>query len=67
MPLRPEIEEYYGRGEEPERLTPGAEGRLEYLRTQALLERLLRALERVESAPSLLGASAHLLAVGRRG
>lgn len=29
-------------------------------------ERLLRALERVESAPSLLGASAHLLAVGRR-
>jgi SAM-dependent methyltransferase len=27
---------------------------------------LLRAIERVESAPSLLGASAHLLAVGRR-
>ena len=29
-------------------------------------ERLLRAIERVETAPSLLGASAHLLAVGRR-
>ena len=28
--------------------------------------RLLRALERVERAPSLLGASAHLLAAGRR-
>jgi len=29
-------------------------------------ERLLRAIERVETVPSLLGASAHLLAVGRR-
>jgi SAM-dependent methyltransferase len=29
-------------------------------------DRLLRAIERVENAPSLLGASAHLLAVGRR-
>ncbi len=30
-------------------------------------ERLLRAVARVEAAPSLLGASAHLLAAGRRG
>jgi hypothetical protein len=29
-------------------------------------EQLLRAIERVETAPALLGASAHLLAVGRR-
>jgi ubiquinone/menaquinone biosynthesis C-methylase UbiE len=31
-----------------------------------LRERILRAVERIERAPSLLGASAHLLAVGRR-
>jgi hypothetical protein len=29
-------------------------------------ERLLRGIARVEREPSLLGASAHLLAVGRR-
>lgn len=28
--------------------------------------RLFRALERVEAAPSLLGASAHLMAIGTR-
>jgi ubiquinone/menaquinone biosynthesis C-methylase UbiE len=38
----------------------------DHLGDPARRERLLRALERVESAPSLLGASAHLLAVGRR-
>jgi SAM-dependent methyltransferase len=43
MPLPPEIAEYYGRGDEPERLTRGPEGQLELLRTQALLERLLPA------------------------
>ena len=41
MSLPPEIAEYYGRGEEPERLTRGPEGQLELLRTQVLLERLL--------------------------
>src|SRR4051794_6669609 len=43
MSLPPEIAEYYGRGEEAERLTRGPEGQLELLRTQALLERLLPA------------------------
>jgi SAM-dependent methyltransferase len=43
MSLPPEIAEYYARGDEPERLTRGPEGRLEYLRTQRLLERLLPA------------------------
>jgi hypothetical protein len=42
MSLPPDIADYYGRGEEPERLTRGREGRLELIRTQALLERLLR-------------------------
>ena len=37
------IADYYGRGEEPERLTRGPEGQLELIRTQALLERLLPA------------------------
>src|SRR4051812_17430495 len=41
MSLPPEIAEYYDRGEEPERLTRGPEGRLEFLRTQALLGGLL--------------------------
>src|SRR3954454_1720728 len=43
MSLPPEIAEYYGRGEEAERLTRGPEGQLELLRTHALLERLLPA------------------------
>jgi len=43
MSLPPDIADYYGRGDEPERLTRGPEGRLELIRTQALLERLLPA------------------------
>ena len=43
MSLPPDIADYYGRGEEPERLTRGPEGQLELIRTQALLERLLPA------------------------
>jgi len=38
----------------------------ERLAEPARRERLLRAVERVERSPSLLGASAHLLAIGRR-
>ena len=43
MSLPPEISDYYGRGDEPDRLTRGPEGQLELIRTQALLERLLPA------------------------
>jgi SAM-dependent methyltransferase len=43
MSLPPDIADYYDRGEEPERLTRGPEGRLELIRTHALLERLLPA------------------------
>jgi hypothetical protein len=111
--VEPEILAYYDRGAEQARLTGAPSGRLELLRTQVLLERLLPAppaavadigggagahalslagrgydvhlldpvplhVEQARAAglehasvgdaraPSLLGASAHLLAVGRR-
>jgi ubiquinone/menaquinone biosynthesis C-methylase UbiE len=44
----------------------GIPGLAEQLQDPERRARLLRAIERVESAPSVLGASAHLLAVGRR-
>ena len=60
---------YYAPGREAERLTDV--NPLERVRTELLLERclparrsaLLRAIERVQAAPSLLGASPHLLAL----
>jgi ubiquinone/menaquinone biosynthesis C-methylase UbiE len=66
MSLPPEIAEYYDRGEEPERLTRGPEGQLEFLRTQALLERLLPA------PPAAIadvggGAGIHAAALAGRG
>jgi 2-polyprenyl-3-methyl-5-hydroxy-6-metoxy-1,4-benzoquinol methylase len=108
--VEPEILAYYDRGAEQARLTGAPSGRLELVRTQVLLERLLPAavadigggagahalslagrgydvhlldpvplhveqaraagLEHASGgdarAPSLLGASSHLLAVGRR-
>ncbi len=72
MELDPEIVAYYERGEERDRVAGPS---VERVRTLELLERLLPAppavvlrlrLGRVEAEPSLLGASAHLLAVGRR-
>lgn len=41
MALRAEIVDFYNRGEERDRLTGGARGELEHLRTRALLEELL--------------------------
>ena len=49
--------------EGPAWIVPGLGAQLEDPERRA---RLLRALERVERAPSLLGASAHLMAIGRR-
>jgi ubiquinone/menaquinone biosynthesis C-methylase UbiE len=64
--LPPEIAAYYERGDEPERLTSGPAGQLEFLRTQALLDRLLPA------PPAAIadvggGAGIHAVPLAQRG
>ena len=74
-----EILDFYGNGTEEQRLARSL-GRLERIRTWEIMDRrldswldddsareyLLRVLRRLESEPSLIGASPHLIAVSRK-